>query len=250
MTTSTVSVGSRHPRRVGLPPPDSPAGYAVLWAILLAIAYVLLLIGAYSAFSAEGFWVVSLNLVLGAIVSFFLISSLGAERSRATNFELEFARTVEAHRAAGETLAEATPLGGILTSYAHAAEDQRAAAREHSYAAGPAAYSTALALGSTLLLGLAYATGGDPNLIGVAMVIELPAFVLLGLSTGILALSVGRAAEVPEFDALVLRRWARVTKPSFAFTHALLSAPWAVENFPESSPAPWRESVTPDAGSA
>jgi hypothetical protein len=234
---------------VGLPPPDSPGGYSVLWAIILGLVYILLMIGAYSAFCAEGFWVVTLNLVLGAIVSFFLIASLASERSRATSFELEFARTVEAHQAAGETLAEASPLGGILASYAHAAEDQRRAAREHSYAAGPAVYSTAIALGATLLLGLSYATGSDPNLIGVAMLVELPAFVLLGLSTGILALSVGRSADVKEFDAIVLRRWVQVTKPSFAFTHALSSVPWAAENPPERGPAAWSESATPDAGS-
>jgi len=228
-------------RNVGLPPPDSPGGLAVLGGIILGTAYVLLLVGAYSALSAEALWIVTLNLVLGVVVSLFLVSMVGSDRARATAFELEFARTVQAHIAAGETLVEASPLGGIISGYARAAHDQRRAAREHVYCAGPALYSTALSLIGVLIVGLAFATGGAANVIGVALCAELGAFVFLGLTAAALALSVGRDSEVAGFDVLVLRRWSGVARPVFPFTHSLKDVPWAAELGLPEPPAPWQE---------
>lgn len=115
-------------------------------------------------------------------------------------------------------------------------------AREHVYAAGPALYSSALALSATLLIGLAYATGSPDALIGLGLLAELGAFVLLALSAGALALSIGRDAEVSGFDTIVLRRWTLITRPSFPFTHSLTDVPWAAP-LPRVSPsAPWDES--------
>jgi len=233
------------PAKVGLPPPDSPGGVAVMLAVMFGIAYALLFVGAYSALCAEALWVVTLNLILGVLVSFFLAAQISSARARATNFELEFARTVEAHRAANHSLVEASPLGGILTAYARAAQDQRHAARAHSYAAGPAVYSTGAALVATLLIGLANVAGNQPDLVGIAVFVELFAFVLLVLSTGLLALSVGQETEVVEFEAFVLRRWARVTKPSFAFRHALASTPWVPDLLTDEYQLPWQETGSP-----
>jgi hypothetical protein len=216
----------------------------VLGALILGTAFVLLLIGAYSALSAEALWIVTLNLILGVVVSMFLVSMIGSDRARATAFELEFARTVQAHLAAGETLVESSPLGGILGEYARAANEQRRVAREHAYAASPCLYSSALALLSTLLVGLAYVGGGEPNTVGVALVIELAAFVLLALTAGSLALSVGRAEDVVGFDAFVLRRWSQVARPSFPFTHSLSEVPWAAKAVAMVPPSPWQESPT------
>jgi hypothetical protein len=217
--------------KVGLPPPDSPGGLAVLGALILGVVYVLLLVGAYSDLEAQVLWFVPLTLILAVIASFFLVSMIGSDRARATDFELEFARTVQAHLAAGETLVKASPLGGILSEYARAADEQRRSAREHTYAAGPAIYSTGLALASTLIFGLAFVTGTPAGLLVVGFLAELGALVLLALAAGLLVLSVGRAKEVREFDPLVLRRWSPVTRPSFPFTHSLSDVPWA-------SPAP------------
>jgi hypothetical protein len=235
---------------MGLPDPDSPGGLAIFSAIALGSAYLLLLVGAYSALSAEALWVVTLNLVLGVVVSTFLVSMIAADRARATAFELEFARTVQAHVAAGESLVEASPLGGILREYAHAATEQRHAAREHAYAASPALFSTALALVATLLVGLAYVGGGVPDLIGVGLVFELGGFVFLVLTAGALAFSVGRDAEVLGFDTMVLRRWSQVARPTFPFTHSLGDVPWASEGVaPAASPSPWQESTATPASS-
>lgn len=229
-------------RGVGLPPPDSRAGLALLGAIVLGFLYVVVLVGAYSALSAEALWIVALNLVLAVVVSFFLVSMIGSDRARAADFELEFSRTVEAHLAAGETLVQASPLGGILSEYARVSHEQRQAAREHTYAAGPAVYSTGFALFATLLVGLAYATGSPPDVIGLGLLAELGALFLLTLSVGILVVSAGRSSEVIEFSPLVLRRWSRVATPSFPFTHSLMEVPWAAQASGLTSSPLWRES--------
>lgn len=239
-TVAPLNVPTR-PSGVGLPRPDSPGGLAVLGAIILGTAYLLLLVGAYSALSAEALWIVTLNLLLSALVTLSLISMIASDRARAAMFELEFARTVQAHLAAGETLVEASPLGGILKEYARAASEQRRAAREHVYAASPALFSTALSLAATLVVGLAYATGSDPDLIGIGMLIELGALVLLALAAGALTFSVGRAADVAWFDAIALRRWSNVARPSFPFTVSLGDVPWAAATVEAAPPFPWQE---------
>lgn len=241
MATGQVPAAPKRLLGVGVPAPDTPGGLAIFGAIILSTAYVLVLVGAYSALSAEALWVVTLNLVLGVVVTLFLVSMIGSDRSRATVFELEFARTVQAHLAAGETLVEASPLGGILSEYARAASEQRHAAREHAYAASPALYSTALAVLATLVIGLAYAGGGEPNTIGLGLVLELGAFFLLALTAGGLTFSVGRSAEVVGFDSFVLRRWSQVARPSFPFTHALTDVPWAAEAASAVPLLPWQE---------
>lgn len=219
----------RRPQGVGLPPPDTPGGLAVLGAIALGAAYVLVFVGAYSALSAQALWVVSLNLVLGVFVTLILVSMIASDRARAEAFELDFARTVEAHQSAGVTLVETSPLGGILKQFALSGREQRRAAREHAYSASPALYSTALALVATLLVGLAYVAGGFPDILGLALLLELGAFTLLVLTAGALALSVGRRAEVPGFDVIVLRRWSAVSRPTFPFTAAISDVPWALD---------------------
>jgi hypothetical protein len=238
---STPLAASRF-RGVGLPPPDTPGGFAIFGAIVLGIVYALVFVGAYSALSAEALWVVTLTLVLGVVVSLSLVSMIGSDRARATQFELEFARTIQAHLAAGETIVEASPLGGILSEYARAAVEQRHAAREHIYAATPVLYSTALAVLASLLVGLAYVGAGVPNLIGLALFFELGAFFLLALAAGTMVLSVGRSADVAAYDAFTLRRWSRVARPSFPFTHALTEVPWAAEIAGPAVPSAWQES--------
>lgn len=91
MTDNEFPHVPKPPLEVGLPPPDSPGGLVVLFAIILGTAYVLLLVGAYSSLAAEAGWVVPLTLVLAVVVSFFLVSMVGSDRARATQFELEFA---------------------------------------------------------------------------------------------------------------------------------------------------------------
>jgi len=230
MTSAPDPVPHRTFHGVGLPAPDSPGGLAIVAALVLGIVYLLLLVGAYSALSSQAIWFVPLNLVLAVVASFFLVSMVGSDRARATQFELEFARTVQAHLAAGETLVEASPLGGILREYARAADTERRAAREHAYAAGPATWSALLSVVATLLVGLAYVGGAVPDVVGIALVFELGAFVLLALAAGVLGFSVGRSSEVVGYDAFVLRRWAGVARPTFPFTHALSEVPWASES--------------------
>jgi len=242
-SSAGVPIVPRRPQGVGLPPPDTPGGLAVLGAIALGAAYVLVFVAAYSALCAEAVWVVPLSLVLGVFVTLVLVSMIASDRSRAEAFELDFARTVEAHQSAGVTLVETSPLGGILKQFALSAREQRRAAREHAYSASPALYSTALSLFATLLVGLAYAAGGAPDIVGLALLFELGAFTLLVLTAGALALSVGRKADVPGFDVIVLRRWSSVTRPTFPFTAAMADTPWALDE-PVSSGAasPWTES--------
>jgi len=242
----SANLASTLPKRrggVGLPPPDSRAGIALLGAIVAGIAYILVFGCAYSAFTAEAPWIVGLTLILAVVVTFFLVSMLGADRARASDFELEFARTVQAHLAADEKLVEASPLGGILTEYAHSAHDQRRAAQEHALALGPAVYSSAFAVISALFVGFAYAIGTDPNTLGIAMLFELFAFILLVLTTTNLTLSVGRSSDVPEFAPLVPRRWSHVADHCFPFTNALSEIPWAAHEPVPTNPPVWQENV-------
>lgn len=244
MTGAVASSPPRSSPPLGFPPPDTPGGLAILGGLILGAVYILLLVGSYSALSAEAIWVAPLNLVLGVVTSLFLVSMIGSDRARATGFELDFARTVQAHVDAGASLVEASPLGGILSEYAHAAQEQRRAAREHVYAASPAIYSTSLAVVATLLVGLSYAMGGVSNVLGLALLSELGAFVLLAISAGALAFSVGRAADVPGFDSFSLRRWSTVSRPTFPFSHALSAAPWAVDPAMQRGAAPWNEAAS------
>lgn len=244
--SANLSTTLPKPRRgVGLPPPDSRAGIALLGGIVAGIAYVIVFGCAYSALTGEAPWVVGLTLILSVVVTFFLVSMLASDQARASDFELEFARTVQAHIAAGETLTEASPLGGILTEYAHAAHEQRRAAQEHAYAVGPAMYSSAFAVISALFVGLAYAIGVDSNTLGIAMLFELFAFFLLVLTTAVLALSVGRVSDVPEYALLVPRRWSLVARHSFPFTHAMSEVPWAAHAPVPVNPPIWQESPSP-----
>jgi len=243
-TTPGTPFVPRHPEGVGLPPPDSPGGLAIAGAITLGAAYILVFVGAYSALSAEALWVVTLSLLLGVIVSMFLVSMVASDRARAEAFELDFARTVEAHHSAGVTLVETSPLGGILSQFAQSARAQRRAAREHTYAATPALYSTALALAATLLVGLADVGGAAPDVVGLALVLELGAFTLLALTAGALALSVGRNTDVRGFDVIVLRRWSSVSRPTFPFTAAVSEIPWALNEPPATGAVfPWSETA-------
>ena len=230
-----------------LPPPDSRAGLALVGAIFFGVVYVVVFVSQYSALSAEAPWVVGLNLLLSVVVAFSLVSMIASDRARAADFELEFARTVQAHLAAGETLVQASPLGGILAEYARLAHEQRRSAREHSLAAGPAVYSAGFAAFAACLVGLAYAIGADPNTLGVAMLVELGGFFFLVLATAGLVLAVGRTEDVPEFHALVPHRWARVTDPSFPFTHSLGEVPWAAQAPVPVNPPIWQETgaITP-----
>jgi len=250
MATNQRPNATPQPRRPLLPPPDSRAGLALIGAIFLGVVYLIVLVSQYSALSAEAPWVVGLNLILSVFVAFSLVSMIASDRARAADFELEFARTVQAHLAAGETLIQASPLGGILAEYARVAHEQRRAAREHAYAAGPAIYSAGLSAFAALLVGLAYAIGIDPNTLGVAMLVELGGFFFLVLTTAILVLSVGRGADVPEFHSFVPRRWARVTEPSFPFTHSLGDVPWAAQAPVPVNPPLWQETggMTPARG--
>ncbi|HYB79502.1 MAG TPA: hypothetical protein VEG66_07080 [Thermoplasmata archaeon] len=242
MSTNQRPNALTRPRGPILPPPGSRGGLALIGAIFFGVVYLIVLVSQYSALSAEAPWVVGLNLVISVIVTFFLVSMIASDRARAADFELEFARTVQAHLAAEETLVQSSPLGGILSEYARVAHEQRRAAREHTYAAGPAIYSAGFATLAACLVGLAYAIGADANTLGVAMLVELGGFFFLVLATAILVLSVGRGADVPEFHALVPRRWAKVTEPSFPFTYSLGEVPWAAQAPVPVNPPLWQES--------
>lgn len=241
MSTVQMPSALTRARRPMLPPPDSRAGLALIGAIFLGVVYIVVFVAQYSALSAEAPWVVGLNLILSVVVAFSLVSMISSDRARAADFELEFSRTVEAHLAAGETLVQASPLGGILAEYARVAHEERRAAQEHACAAGPAIYSAGLAALAACLVGLAYAIGADPNTLGLAMLVELGAFFFLVLTTAMLVLSVGRRSDVPEFHALIPRRWARISDASFPFTHSLGEVPWAAQAPVPVNPPLWQE---------
>ena len=172
----------------------------------------------------DGVWV-PLVLVLATIVSFNLGARLDADHARVRLLELELARTVAVHSGSGQLPDPEDPLGRVLAEYASTAEAMRRRGRTHAYAAGPAIWGAGCALAAAVLWGLSLTTSAVwVNYL--AIVVELPAFVLLFYAIGVLALNIGGTREAAGFAALTPRRWRRYEERSTALDGAIAMLPW------------------------
>lgn len=219
---------SRRVKFPTVPSPDTSEGHALIAGLLAGVLYVLLLVGANTPLSNFDWVWVPLVLVLATIVSFNLSARLDADYARVRLLELELARTVAVHGTSGQLPERDTPLGRVLTEYAHTAEAMRRRARAHAYAAGPAIWGAGFALAGALLWGLSLTTS-SVWVNYLAIVVELPAFVLLFYAIGVLALNVGGHREAAGFAALTPRRWRRYEERNAALDATLASLPWLTQ---------------------
>lgn len=228
------------PRRTKLPSipaPDSTEGRALIVALIVGIFYALLLVGANTPLSNFDWVWIPLVLVLATIVSFQLSARLDSDHARAEMLELELARTVAVHAGSGQLPGPGSPLGRVLTEYARTADAMRRRARAHAYAAGPALWGAAFALVAAVLWGLSV-TGAVDWVNYLAIVVELPALVLLFYTVGALALNIGGEREVEGFVALTPRRMRRYASRSATYEATIAEVPWLGPEASEPAPAP------------
>jgi hypothetical protein len=211
-----------------VPPPDSPGGQVLIASLVVGIVYVLLLVADNVPLANQAVWFIPLPLILGSIVTFSIASMLGSDYARVRQFELELARTVAVHSGAGQPPTADSPIGGVLKEYVRTADELRRQSRVHAYAAGASLYGALLALGAALLWGISLATG-VVSLTYLAILVELPTFMLLVFGVTVLGTSVGSRTEVPGFDALTPVRWRHYKEPNPALDSALRELPWLSE---------------------
>jgi hypothetical protein len=211
-----------------VPSPDTSEGRLVILGVLVAAVYVLLLLADNTALADQAGAFVPLLLVLGTVIMFSIGGMLGADEARQRHFELELARTVAVHSGAGQLPEPDTPLGRVLVEYLRSAEETREHGRIHAYAAGPALYGAAAALGAAIFWGIGLATG-TIWLGYLAVVVELPAMVLLAFSVAMLANGSRRVRTTAGFTVLTPHRWRQHETRSSALDEALTTLPWLKE---------------------
>jgi len=234
-----------------VPQPDTPAGRVLTTSLIVGTVYTLILVADNVPMTNQSAWFVPLLLILATIVSFFIVSSVGADYARIRHFELELARTVAVHSATGQAPEAGTALGTVLKEYVRTADEVRRHARVHAYAAGPSVYGAVLTLGAAVFWGMSFTTGAI-WLNYLAVVVELPALMLLVFSVSVLGTSIGSGVGVPGFDALTPTRWRHYQEPNPGLDEALRGLPWLNEfaesiRSPRPAPTPWIEAPRPSA---
>lgn len=238
--------GLRSIRLPSVPPPDTQEGRAIALALFVGVVYVLLLVGVNTPLADSDFVWLPLVLVLATIVCFSLAMILGADFGRIRHLELELARTVSVHSGTGQLPEPNTPLGKVLLEYSRTTEEMRRTARVHAYAAGPAFWGGFFTLGAALLWGLSFSTT-TIWLNYLAVVVELPAIVLLFFSITVLVNRVGFARAMPGFESITPRHWRHFDRRSAAIDEAVAALPWLAPEPSElpapaaPAPGPWAE---------
>ncbi len=253
---ATFTIGP--PRRISfpeVPAPDTREGRALIVSMFTGVAFLLLLVAVNTPLADRAASWVPLVLILATVLSLALSSRLLTDRSNVRTIELELARTVSVHSAAGQLPDPAVPLGKVLREYVRTADEMRRHWRTDAYAAGPAMVGAFLALGSAIFWGLGFSTG-TIWLGYLAVVVELPALTCLTFSVSVLALGIGQERAVSAFAALTPRRWRSFSERNPALDEAVAGIPWldafARElregtSLPASKPGPWSGSRSPTA---
>ena len=207
------------------PPPDTPEGRALIYALVLGVAYVLLLVADATTFANNSAEFLELPLILGTIASFATGGMLASEFARIRNLDLELARTVSVHRSADQMPEADSPLGNVMKEYARASMEIRRSARSHAYAAGPIVWGTLVAFAATVswIVGLATGTTWP---VYFALIVEIPALVLLTFGVAVLGTTIGVNRKVEGFDALTPRRWRRYDQRTKAIEETFRICPW------------------------
>jgi hypothetical protein len=224
----TSTARARLSRIPSAPAPDTPAGRVLIACLVVGTIYVLLLIADNVSLANLSFWFVPLVLLLATIVTFSVASMLGSDYARVRLFELELARTVAVHNVAGQLPTPDTAIGEVLKEYVRTADHLRRQSRVHAYAAGASVFGAVFALGAAVFWGFSLATG-TIWLTYLAVLVELPTFILLVFAVTVLGTSIGALVEVPGFDLLTPARWRHYRDPNPALDAALSGLPWLSE---------------------
>ena len=207
------------------PPPDTPEGRALIYALVLGVAYVLLLVADATTLANDSAAFIELPLILGTVASFAIASMLASEYARIRNLDLELARTVSVHRTSDQMPEPESPLGNVMKEYARASMEFRRSARSHAYAAGPIVWGTLVAFWAMVSWGVGLATG-TTWLVYFALVVEIPALALLTFGIAVLGTTVGVNRRVDGFDALTPRRWRRFDQQTRTIEETIRICPW------------------------
>ena len=210
------------------PPPDSPEGRVLIYALIIGISYVLLLVADAATLASLSAAFVPLPLILGTIASFAVGGMLVSEYARIRLTELELARTVSVRGSADEMPSADSPLGQVMKEYGRSAIDFRRAARSHAYAAGPILWGTLLAFASTVIWGIGFATSVTWT-IDLALVIEIPALMLLTFGVAVLGTTIGIRQPVAGYDWLTPNRWRQYDRWTPAVDEAVRTCRWLDE---------------------
>jgi hypothetical protein len=198
------------------------------YTLIIGTAYTLLLVADNVTLANLSAEFIQLPLILGTVAAFAIGAIIVADYARIRLFELELARTVSVHTGSDQMPAEDSPIGNVLKEYVRTSDHLRRHARSHSYAAGPAIWGTLVSLAAVVSWGLSIGSGAD-WLTYLALVIELPALVLLVFSVAVLGTAIGVNRGVVGFDALTPRRWRRFSERIPAVDDALKTCPWLDE---------------------
>lgn len=207
------------------PSPDTPEGRTLIYALVVGVAYVLLLVADATTLANDSAGFIELPLILGTIASFATAGMLAADYARVRTLDLELARTVSVHRTADLMPLSDSPLAEVMREYARAAMEYRRSARSHAYAAGPIVWGTLVAFAATVSWGVGLATGTTWP-VYLALVVELPALVLLTFGVAVLGTTIGANRSVAGFDLLTPRRWRRFDQFTKAIEETIRICPW------------------------
>lgn len=220
-----------------VPAPDTSEGRVLVYALLVAIVYVLILIADATTLADQAAEFIELPLILGVIISFAVGISLTSQYARIRLTELELARTVSVHEGPDQMPSADSPLGKVMKEYVRTTAEFRRRARSHAYAAGPVVWGSLFALSSVVIWGIGMATGTNWP-IYLALVLELPALVLLTIGVVILGTTVGVRQKVDGFDMLTPRRWRRFDQRNPTVDEVLQGCEWLGELYRKSATAP------------
>jgi hypothetical protein len=208
-----------------LPPPDTPEGRVLIFALLAGTGYTLLLVADAASLADQVAAFITLPLILGTIATFATGGLLSAEYGRIRTVELELAKATAQPYGAGRTPTADSRLGSVWREYLRTADQMRRSARSLAYAAGPLLWGTLLALGSAISWGFDVGSGAIwPTYL--ALIGEIPALTFLTLGVAILATGVGSSRGFAVLGVLTPQRWKRWSDRVAAVDEAVQSIPW------------------------
>lgn len=196
--------------------------------VIVGIAYVILLVAEATTLANQSAAFVPLLLILGMIGAFSIGVLLATEYGQLRLLELEMAGAISAHDNPEDLPTPNSVVGVVLKEYVRASVEFRRSARCHTYAAGPLVWGALAALASAVFWGLGFATATTwPTYL--ALILVLPALVLLSGGVTILGTGVGRENSVSGFELLSPQRWRRYGNRPAAIQTMLRECPWLEE---------------------